>query len=696
MGARHGGSISQMVQYIDNDVVSINKELTKVPVIQSKVGPNVHRIQSRGQSGAGTVFPLNPHIDDRGQLTGADINIFIPNARHHYVKFSITNADPTIHFKKLFVGLSSQFTLDITNDAAITSITFDPVLTNGPTLLLGNTERNILTITAHRTATEERYEVISSSGGGAAIPDGTIENEHLEWDNTGKTWNAVTSNTFGATGPFGATGFLRFANDQIIASSRNLADDGDMELKFNGAGLIDFTENANNSVGLQLRAQDAVNPDATLTIIQTSDTGGSGGTVDIDAINSISISISVDGTAYWVYDEATTENRALQDVNMVKRDIKDVTLIEMRDDAVVAGTIVFNPSGAADTAIQGVIADLDRINVFNNNINTWLFTYSAFFSKGTAGIPTGADTYLGMSDHYALFDSMTAPVDADIADDTGAIFFDTSTDPGIFKIKKKSTASVVSTISLEGLAPQTPITEDIDYDGFDIKDISNVEFRDTTGAPATSVGAIWQDSTGLNIQSAAITEEIDMRLGSLIHWRFDEDGELLFVVDNHSIIPQSTALEFVLDNANNEFRIKLGSGSSTFNYIFEEEKFTHRTTTTDTLASTIQLIQNNNTPVNGRTIAEIFFIAENSASVDEKYAQISATSVTVTNGSENGQLQLGHYSNGAIVLALEMEGSASGQKMGFFGTASVIRPTGVAVTDVGIHAALVTLGLITA
>ena len=34
--------------------------------------------------------------------------------------------------------------------------------------------------------------------------------------------------------------------------------------------------------------------------------------------------------------------------------------------------------------------------------------------------------------------------------------------------------------------------------------------------------------------------------------------------------------------------------------------------------------------------------------------------------------------------------------LGFFGTAPVARPTGVAVTDAAIHAALVTLGLITA
>lgn len=49
--------------------------------------------------------------------------------------------------------------------------------------------------------------------------------------------------------------------------------------------------------------------------------------------------------------------------------------------------------------------------------------------------------------------------------------------------------------------------------------------------------------------------------------------------------------------------------------------------------------------------------------------------------------------NGATGLTI---GSAGTDKLGFFGAAVVIRPTGVAVDAAGIHAALVTLGLITA
>jgi len=53
-----------------------------------------------------------------------------------------------------------------------------------------------------------------------------------------------------------------------------------------------------------------------------------------------------------------------------------------------------------------------------------------------------------------------------------------------------------------------------------------------------------------------------------------------------------------------------------------------------------------------------------------------------------------HYAGGVKVLEINETGSAP--FMGFFGTAAVAKPTGVAVDAAGIHAALVTLGLIAA
>lgn len=53
-----------------------------------------------------------------------------------------------------------------------------------------------------------------------------------------------------------------------------------------------------------------------------------------------------------------------------------------------------------------------------------------------------------------------------------------------------------------------------------------------------------------------------------------------------------------------------------------------------------------------------------------------------------------HYAGGVKVLEINETGAAP--FMGFFGTTAVAKPTGVAVTAAGVHAALVTLGLIAA
>jgi len=45
---------------------------------------------------------------------------------------------------------------------------------------------------------------------------------------------------------------------------------------------------------------------------------------------------------------------------------------------------------------------------------------------------------------------------------------------------------------------------------------------------------------------------------------------------------------------------------------------------------------------------------------------------------------------------LEFGEIAAAPALGFYGTAALVQQTGVAVTDVAIHAALVNLGLITA
>jgi len=113
------------------------------------------------------------------------------------------------------------------------------------------------------------------TGGGASnIPDGTIENQHPEWNNVSNLWEAKVNLEFGATGPHADNGFLRFPNDTIWAAARTGANDGNIELKFTTQDELDLTNSNNSTVALLLRAQDAVDPDNRFLISQNPGIGG--------------------------------------------------------------------------------------------------------------------------------------------------------------------------------------------------------------------------------------------------------------------------------------------------------------------------------------------------------------------------------------------------------------------------------------
>jgi len=94
-------------------------------------------------------------------------------------------------------------------------------------------------VTAVDNPGQSRTDITINTPSGT-IPDGTAENQHLEWDNSFLTWNAVDALTLGTTGPFAASGFLRTANDEIIFASRNAGDSDDIRLKINSSDRFIF------------------------------------------------------------------------------------------------------------------------------------------------------------------------------------------------------------------------------------------------------------------------------------------------------------------------------------------------------------------------------------------------------------------------------------------------------------------------
>lgn len=102
-----------------------------------------------------------------------------------------------------------------------------------------------------------------------------------------------------------------------------------------------------------------------------------------------------------------------------------------------------------------------------------------------------------IDDGGVIFLNEQASADADVAGD-GQIWVKTATPNQLFFTDDAGTDHQL------GVGSQTPLLADVDADGFDIKDLSNIEFRNTTGTPASSVSYINNDSTGdmsLNVAS---------------------------------------------------------------------------------------------------------------------------------------------------------------------------------------------------
>jgi len=227
-----------------------------------------------------------------------------------------------------------------------------------------------------------------------------------------------------------------------------------------------------------------------------------------------------------------------------------------------------------------------------------------------------------------------------------------------------------------GGGSQTPILQDIDFDGFDIKDISNVEFRETTGSPGIG-NNISANAQGMDIRALATDDRIAFFLGVNVELALEEDGELRWPQDGHKLVPQATAFQIISSSTTDRIELINGIGSTNSIMIVENFRTTWRTQTNDTQPYTLQLIQNNVTPSDGRTIVNIDMIAENSSSDEEIYARISASSQDITDTTEDGLLQLGVVSGGVLIAAIDIEGSSSGGAndalIGFFGVSPVVQ-----------------------
>ncbi len=439
-------------------------------------------------------------IQDYGTIGFVTQNIDFDFLGSKYNIFDL-NGDITFGFKNFPLNRAEIFTVDISISTATPPVIIWPAsVKNLPiNLPTASGSRYILHMAGYRNDNEEVYHVIGGSTG-SILPAGTAENQHLEWDNTGLKWDAVQSSEYGATGPHADSGFLRFANDNIMTSQRNAADTGNLEFKVSTLDEFDFTNSLNSTVvDLVIRAQHATNPDAKFIIRQDFDDGASGDLTTLIFPESV---LFLRG-AIPVFTIGPSEIDALLDVDMNLGDIRNITLISGRDDA-TPFKIIFDVNEDADTFISDDTATADRINVTAGGVAFW-----SWLNDGTdkiVGITTGSDGILTISDGQLNMLARVVPPDVDIANDEMTIYGDTATDPLRLLFKRKTVAGIVST----GTFVYTPFDIDIVMAGATLgaTNIGHLDFVDNTATPAATF-SIYSDGTDLFANTGSHVTNLD-------------------------------------------------------------------------------------------------------------------------------------------------------------------------------------------
>jgi len=255
--------------------------LVKYSEAETGVTGGAYKIHLTGTGGGDVSFPIDFPEDDRGTVGASTQDILFTNSDRHSVKMIISG------------DVALAFSSPPTNETAYTNIIIVQDDPGGHTLTLpvGTINKDIVEAGFLTGINEETGIVVKFafgvfyafletgnvvSGSGATLPDGTIENQHIEWNNITSEWEAKVNLEFGSTGPFADSGFIRYANDQIMLSARNPFDTGNIEIKTDSiVSLVDITDSGQGgSVGLALRAQDSIDPDQILSLSQGKGIGG--------------------------------------------------------------------------------------------------------------------------------------------------------------------------------------------------------------------------------------------------------------------------------------------------------------------------------------------------------------------------------------------------------------------------------------
>lgn len=307
----------------------------------------------------------------------------------------------------------------------------------------------------------------SASGGGgvttfAALTDtnivGIANQDVIQWNNSNSTWDNKPFLEFGGADT-ADVGFLRTGNNQIIFAGRNAANTGNFEAKIDSIfNYLDLTISDNNPAGINLRAQDAVDPDQNLTIAQA---GGNTGAGFISAPNAFTI--TADGGLGLRLDANNID--MFQDVDMNDNEINQAKFIAFSG---TGGTLNLTTTAGieydsvSDRLLYNVPGTLDR-HQFDINGELMMTILRSGSNEGTVQAENFHATGFMQIDELADFSTFD-----NISPSNGNIWLDSGT--GLFNFHQNLTTSVLL---------GNPLQADLDFNTFDANSIGDLDFFQT-------------------------------------------------------------------------------------------------------------------------------------------------------------------------------------------------------------------------
>ncbi len=357
--------------------------------------------------------------------------------------------------------------------------------------------------------------------------------------------------------PVPSLGFIKMGNNDEL-TWRNVGNTNDATFGFNSADKFEFTDLAAGGI---LATIDDTELDLKIGGLLL--TMGNNKVIQFrNFLDTEYFSLSVSASNNFTWVDATTG--APHDMFMGGLQIKNIGFLE---------------SGNVPTATGGFINMGNSEGIqWRNSLNT--FDVEFEFSGADNFVMSIAGTIeweldgisMDIDAKYLELESIASPGVTGVAT-TGRVFMDSGNSNHLSIIRN------ASVIDLEGAGAQTPWTSDIDADGFDLTDLSNIEFRDTTGAPGAGVRAIWADSLGISLNfPTSDTFEI-FHQGSLVAF-FTGTSGLAFDIGTNEIRFDNTTRLLEFNAVDNGIRFDMPTGEQ-FNlewlgalqYDFSETEF---------------------------------------------------------------------------------------------------------------------------